>query len=400
MTWATSPLGDLVTLKSGGTPSKKRPDYWDGSIPWVTAKDMHGIRFYDSADHLTDRAVLEGAKLASPGDLLILVRGMRLAKELAVGEVMEPVSFNQDVKAVTCDGRMLPRFLLYWLLANEWNVLGEMDEAAHGTKRLQTPQLMGLEVPVPPESVQRRVVEVLSAYDDLIENNDRRMVLLEDAIRLLYREWFVYLRFPGHDRDKVLDGVPEGWSRGVASDVIDFDPRTTVSKDEERPFVPMGSLSTTSLRLVDLEERVPKGGAKFKNDDTLLARITPCLENGKTGFVQFMETDEETATGSTEFIVMRGAQVPPTWVYCLARSPHFRQHAINSMTGSDGRQRVGRDSLEGYELPVPPAKLLREWDEAARPVFTQIQLLNDENAALREARDLLLPRLMNGSIAV
>ena len=253
---------------------------------------------------------------------------------------------------------------------------------------------------LPPLETQERLAEVLSAYDNLIENNNRRMELLEEALHLLFREWFIYLRFPGCQRAESVNGVPDGWRRRPAGEVIDFNPNTSVTRDVVRPYVPMASLSTTSMRLVDIDKRVPKGGAKFRNHDTLLARITPSLENGKTGFVDFLPSDEESATGSTEFIVMRGRGVPPTWVYCLARSAGFRQYAIQNLTGSDGRQRVSNNVLEGLEILVPPEELLAEWEGLASPMFEQVRNLTTENERLREARDLLLPRLMDGRIPV
>ncbi len=105
------------------------------------------------------------------------------------------------------------------------------------------------------------------------------------------------------------------------------------------------------------------------------------------------------ATGSTEFIIMRSIQVTPYWVYCLARSYNFRQHAINSMVGSDGRQRVKPDCFEQYQVLFPPLQILKYFNNVAAPVFKQIKYLNSQNEKLKEARDLILPRLMNGSIA-
>ncbi len=253
---------------------------------------------------------------------------------------------------------------------------------------------------LPPLPTQKRIADILSKYDDLIDNNNRRIALLEESVHLLYREWFVSLRFPGHESVRVVDGVPEGWERVTAERVISFNPKTSVPKGENRPFVPMQSLSTNLMTIDDIEYRPVKGGAKFKNYDTLLARITPCLENGKTAFVQFLDDDELVATGSTELIVMRSEKVSPYWVYCLSRSYNFRQHAINSMSGSDNRQRVQPKSLEGFEILKPKENILEKFHNLSRPVFIKIHLLSDANQKLKEARDSLLPRLMNGSLEV
>lgn len=141
----------------------------------------------------------------------------------------------------------------------------------------------------------------------LIENNRRRIGLLEQAARLLYKEWFVHLRFPGHEHVGVVAGVPAGWAQTTVPEIIDVNPRETIEKDTDILYVPMSCLSETNLSVDSsgFEIRRKATSVKFRNGDTLFARITPCLENGKTGFVNFLK-EEEVATGSTEFIVLRG----------------------------------------------------------------------------------------------
>jgi len=146
-------------------------------------------------------------------------------------------------------------------------------------------------------------------------------------------------------------------------------------------------------------KRDGRSGSKFRNGDTLFARITPCLENGKTAFVNFM-AENEVGRGSTEFIVLRSRSLTPEFVYCLARTYDFREHAIKSMIGASGRQRVQESCFEKFLILVPSRSLLKLFGESAEPVFEQIKILHAQNQKLRAARDLLLPRLMNGEIAV
>jgi type I restriction enzyme S subunit len=208
------------------------------------------------------------------------------------------------------------------------------------------------------------------------------------------------LRFPGHETVQVTDAVPEGWERKPVSEMIDANPKTPFPKDVSRPFVGMEALSEDSM-IIDVSDARPiTGGAKFRNGDTLLARITPCLENGKTGFVQFLEDDEAAASGSTEFIVLRSRTVNPYWIYCLARSDSFREHAINSMAGSDGRQRVNSKCFDKYLTLQPPSDVLQAFEENVSGMFAQVQSLTEYNRALRQARDMLLPKLMSGALDV
>lgn len=261
------------------------------------------------------------------------------------------------------------------------------------------PVLGSFEFPLPPRPVQTRIANILTAYDDLIENNRRQMALLEESAHLLYQEWFVRLRFPGHEHVRVVDGVPEGWERVPMADAIEVNPSTSLSNEDEHWYVEMSDLPADSMVIRAAVKREGRSGSKFRNGDTLLARITPCLENGKTAYVDFL-AGGEAARGSTEFIVLRSKRVTPEYVYCLSRTYHFRENAIKSMIGSSGRQRVQETCFDKFMVFVPPASLLNLFSEFATPMFRQIKVLHSQETGLRSARDILLPRLMSGEITV
>lgn len=141
-------------------------------------------------------------------------------------------------------------------------------------------------------------------------------------------------------------------------------------------------------------------GMRFRNGDALLARITPCLENGKTAFVDYLDNGQ-VGWGSTEFIVMRArSNVPKPLAYLLARDPDFRQHAIRSMTGTSGRQRAQTDVLEAWPMAISPSDVLKAFSDFVKPLFERITASGSENRTLAEARDYLLPRLISGKVTV
>ena len=183
--------------------------------------------------------------------------------------------------------------------------------------------------------------------------------------------------------------------------VISFNPKVSLSKEHLKQSVPMSALSTTSMILDfnELTTTYSNAGSKFQNGDTLLARITPCLENGKTAFVSGIESSEG-AVGSTEYIVMREKGITPYMVYLLARTEDFRQAAINSMTGSDGRQRAQVDKLKTLPYLKPTIQVIELFARCVEPMFIQIQTKNKQNMELKQARDRLLPKLMSGEIEV
>lgn len=401
MKWIEHRLGDVVKLRSGGTPSKAEPRYWDGDIPWLSSKDLTVARIYDAPLRVTEAGAENGTRLMPDNTVMFVVRGMSLAKEFRLSITRRPCTFNQDLKAVECGPTILPNFLYYSLFTQRDRIKGQAGEASHGTKKLESHTVENIKVALPDLDTQQRVIDVASTYDDLIENNGRRIVLLEEAARMLYREWFVHLRFPGHEHVEVIDGLPEGWEALPASTAFEINPSTPRKDDENILYVPMAALSETAMTIdrAPFQLRKKSTNVRFRNGDTLFARITPCLENGKTAYVYFLQ-DGEVACGSTEFVVLRGRNVSPYFVYLTSRLDPFRQNAIKSMIGSSGRQRVQDNCFDRYRLAVPPKLLASIFDETVKPMFEQIERLDQANQKLARARDLLVPRLMNGEIAV
>lgn len=252
---------------------------------------------------------------------------------------------------------------------------------------------------VPRKPVQKKIAAILSAYDELIENNRRRIGLLEKLAEELYREWFVRLRFPGHEKVKFVKGVPEGWEVQPFADVVEINPPEKIDKEEERPFVAMDELSVSSMYFSHSERRKGHVGPKFRNGDVLFPRITPSVENGKRGFVMTL-ADGEVAQGSTEFIVLREKILTSEHIYFLSVSDGFRTNAELSMTGASGRQRVQEKCFAQFLVKVPPLALRDEFTSVIRPMISTICVLSTQNEALRKTRDLLLPRLISGKLSV
>ena len=291
------------------------------------------------------------------------------------------------------------RYLCY-ALNQKLRLLKTMSSGST-TKFLTIRMLDNLDIPLLGINIQTQIVNILSAYDDLIENNQKQIKLLEEAAQRLYKEWFVDLHFPGHENTKIVDGVPEGWNWCKLEDAIQLDPKVTLTKERMKQFIPMSALSTASMVLDESQftETTSNSGSKFQNGDTLLARITPCLENGKTAYVFGIKSDEG-AVGSTEYIVMRAKTINSYMVYLLARTDDFRQSAINSMSGSDGRQRVKSDKLKMLDYLHPTSELVEKFENVEKPIFEKIYRLSKQMQQAKQARDLLLPKLMSGEVEV
>ena len=272
------------------------------------------------------------------------------------------------------EGTSLPEYVFYFALNPRLRAAAEKSMVgASGRQRAEISSLADFECEFPPLSLQRRIAGILSAYDELMENSQRRIRILETMVRALYREWFTHFRFPGHEGlrhvTSVLGNIPRGWEVTCVPECVDINPSVVVPRDGEKPFVPMGCLSNDSMLISEIESRSGNSGAKFQNGDTLFARITPCLENGKTAFVQFLPAPQSFACGSTEFIVLRSRTLTPEFVYLLARSDEFRENAIKSMSGASGRQRVQERCFEDFKIVHPPRDLLDRFSLIAAPSF-------------------------------
>jgi type I restriction enzyme S subunit len=399
--WASVPLKDLGYLGRGKSKHRPRndPSLYGGKYPFVQTGDVTHTGFwlrYHSQTY-SDKGLAQ-SKLWPAGTLCITIAANIAETAVLTMDACFPDSI---VGFIANPARSDTSFIKYSLdyLKQQYK------DISRGTTQdnLSLEKLNSIQIKVPSVVVQEQISTILRTYDDMIEVNQRRIAILESMTRRLFDEWFVRFRYPGHDAvplvETALGLVPEGWVVVRAEEMIDFDPRTKVPKAGIKRFVPMGSLDTVTSVISDCETRSGNSGSKFQNGDTLFARITPCLENGKTGLVNFLEAGE-TAFGSTEFTVMRGKGIPSSFVYLLARSDAFRAIAIKSMGGADGRQRVRTEALKGYELTWPSAELLSMFACVAEPSLQQVRVLANQNARLRAARDLLLPKLISGEIAV
>lgn len=237
---------------------------------------------------------------------------------------------------------------------------------------------------MPPIEVQDKIVSLLSSLDNKIDVLQRENATLEELAGTYFLNLF------GNSSE---DSVPtlDNW--------IDFDPKEKIDRKQEYRFFDMKTLSEDSMNIAQGLNRKVSSATSFRNYDTLLAKITPCLENGKTGFVMNLN-DGEIARGSTEFVVMRSKGiVSPFWIYCLARSKNFRDKAIQSMTGTSGRQRVQISQLKNIKIAFSKHDM-ETFHNTCTAFFNKIKSNSLQMSTLTNLRDTLLPKLFNGEISI
>ena len=288
-------------------------------------------------------------------------------------------------------------------------------------ERLNLPTIRALPILIPPLSKQKAIAAVLGSLDDKIELNRRMNATLEAMARALFQSWFVDFDpvrakldgrqpigldkataalFPATFQDSALGPIPQGWTALCLPDAIEVNPRRTLKAGVLAPYLDMKNPPTQGHSADEVIAREFSSGTKFQNGDTLLARITPCLENGKTGYVDFLE-DGEVGWGSTEYIVLAPKPpLPPQFGYLLARSDALRSHAIQNMTGTSGRQRVPSECFNTFRLAVPPPDIAHRFDKLTAPLMAKIKANSNQSRTLATLRDTLLPKLLSGEMSV
>lgn len=183
--WDLVRLNDIAKLSSGGTPSKKHPEWWQGSIPWASPKDLKTSRIRDTQDHISDEALKMGSRLAPAETIMVVVRGMILAKDIPVALTEVPMAFNQDIKTILPGNRVVPEFLLYALTAYKNTLTREIGTSAHGTRRIGSSSLQNWLLPLPDIKEQQLIAQAISAVDRKIaaeENRKRSLEVLFESL--------------------------------------------------------------------------------------------------------------------------------------------------------------------------------------------------------------------------
>ena len=277
-----------------------------------------------------------------------------------------------------------------------------------------------LPVGVPPRQEQQAIANILGVLDDKIGLNQRINETLEAMARAIFKSWFVDFdpvrakaegrephvpervadHFPDALEDSDLGPIPLGWKVRALPEFIEINPPRQLGRGVIAAYLDMAHMPTQGHGPKSWVGRAVGAGVKFRNGDTLVAKITPCLENGKTAYVDFLK-DSDVGWGSTEYIVLRPRDpIPAVFAYLLARSDGFRTFAIQRMTGSSGRQRVPIDSLKEYRLAIPTydSAVFPAFGQALNPLFDRMRSAMSQSCTLSQLRDRLLPKLISGVI--
>ena len=380
-------LHKTAPTQSTGYPSIRTPNVGRGRLM------LEGVNRVseDVYAEWTKRAIPE------PGDLILAreapagnVAIIREGQKVCLGQ--RTVHLRPDLTVVDSD------FLCYYLLTPQQQgalLAGETGATARHVNMRDIRRLKLGSLPTVP--TQRKLGQIIASYDDLIENNRQRITLLEEAARLLYREWFIYFRFPGHKHVKITRGLPVGWKPRVLGDVVEVVNDTVKPSDfvDDDIHIGLEHIPRRSFTLADwkLAEDLASSKRRFEEEDILFCKIRPYFH--KVGFTL------RAGVASTDAMVWR-VKDSEDWplVVCATSSDHFVAVASKTVREGSKMPRADWKVLRNYSIPKPPSGLLGIFNDTVYPITAQCKALALQNRGLAQARDLLLPRLMNGEIAV
>lgn len=415
--WQTTTIGAVATIFDGPHATPRTVDH--GPVFLGISALQKGRLDLTDTRHVTAEDYVTWTRRVKPQvDDVVFSYETRIGEAAIIPEGLD-CCLGRRMGLVRVDRSALdPWFFLYLYLAPPFqDFLRSRTIPGATVDRIALKEFPSFPIALPPLADQRRIVSTLRAIDDKIELNRRMNETLEALARAIFKDWFfdfgptrakmegrprylapdIWMLFPDqldeHD-------VPRGWEWAKLSDLADLNPREKLRQGAVAPYLDMAALPTKGPSSDKPVQREAGSGTRFRNADTLMARITPCLENGKTALVRCLP-DEQIGWGSTEFIVIRTkAPLPAEYGYLLARDEGFRAHAIQSMTGTSGRQRAQAEALARFDVVKPSEPVALCFGAQVAPMFEKIAANSQESETLAATRDLLLPKLMSGEIRI
>lgn len=353
--------------------------------------DLEGVQRVSKAayDRRNIRAV------PRPNDL-ILAREAPAGNVGIIREGMEVCLGQRTVLIRPKAEKVSPLFLNYYLNAPKQRHALLSNSNGATVSHVNMPIIRNLVIGLPDRETQDRIADVLSAYDELIENNRRQIKLLEEAAQRLYKEWFIDLKFPGHETTRIVDGLPEGWRMGCLGECCAL--IKTISKQDERTgnelYIGLEHMPKDSicLRAHGVAADVVGNKTEFRKGDVLFGKIRPYFH--KVGFAQF------DGVTSTDAIVMRAVEGKQAFLLAVASSDEFVSYATATSKTGTKMPRADWAAMKSYQVPIPSADVASRFENICESFLSAIAQCSSLIVAAREARDRLLPKLMSGEIEV
>ncbi|MGD6740096.1 restriction endonuclease subunit S [Photobacterium leiognathi subsp. mandapamensis] len=393
--WEVKPLSNITKWSSGGTPSKNNPDYWNGEIPWISAASMRGHYFENSELKISDLAVSNGAKMAPKNSLLLLVRGSMLWNKIPVGIAARKVSFNQDVKCLVPHAdELTTEFLLYWFLTYEHRLMNMVTGTGIGAGKLDTTDLQGLDVFLPPLPEQRKIAQILSTWDRGIATTEKLIDASKQQKKALMQQLLTgKKRLIDPETGKAFEGEWEEIRFDHCCDIVEgqVDP-----KDEpyaNMPHIGPGNMEKFTGVLREYksakEDGQTSGKYLFEKKHVLYGKINPHF--AKVCFPKFTGV----CSADTYPIKVKGVLTCPKFLMYSLLSNRFTSYAV-SVSARTGMPQINRNDLSAFKFLVPSSNEQQKIASVLTAADKEIELLVAKLAHFKQEKKALMQQLLTG----
>lgn len=402
MMWTKAKIGDCCEITS----SKRIffSEYVESGIPFYRSKEIIEL---SNCQGISDPLYISESKydeiahkfgIPQPGDMLLT----------SVGTIGIPYIVKEKDTFYFKDGNLTwfrnfnegldSRYLFYWVKSAEGQGVLNNTTIGSSQKALTIAALKDLKILCPPIGIQNRIVEILISYDDLIENNQKQIKLLEEAAQRLYKEWFVDLRFPGHENTKITDGVPEGWHKTTLAEIAAIIKRGISPKYADDGKYTVINQKCIRGSVMDITE-----SRKQEKQYELTLNIQDCdtvicsTGTGTLGRVGQIYGDYPNTTFDSHVTLVRAKENPNFMYHVIKNQQEF---LMGMGRGSTNQQELYRNVIENIEVLLPDRRLLLQTEELLNTIHNKIETVYSQTAILTEARDCMLPKLMSGELEV
>ena len=392
-------LGDICTkVCSGGTPTSSNPAYYDGNIPWLNTNEVNFCNIYSTNKTISEEGLKKSAAKYVPENTVIVAMYGVTAGKCAIAKI--PLTTNQACCNLIIDKEKADYCYVYYYLRQQSDSLNKL--AIGGAQQnLNALTIKKFKIALPTLPIQKKIASILSAYDCLIENNTRRIRLLEQMADNLYKEWFVRFRFPEHEKVEMINGLPKGWKRTKLIKNIKTSSGGTPSRNKGEyykngtiPWIKTGELQDCILINTEeciTEDAVNNSSAKLFPKGTLLMAMYG-VNVGKLGI------SEIEATCNQACCVFTPKQIDYKY-YLFHYLKSIREYLLSISFGA-AQQNLSQELIKSIRVLFPDEKTNISFVKEVEPLFKEISIIQQQNQLLTRQRDLLLPRLMSGKLEV
>lgn len=383
--WKKFKLGELTNWYSGGTPSKNEPEFWNGKIPWISAKTMTGYKVYKSDLNITESGLKQGSRIAEKDDILLLVRGSGLYLDIPINLVEHPVAFNQDVKSIRAKDKALNKFIFFWLHGNKKALYDILDDTAIGAGKFDTDRLKNLEISIPNSRDEiNSITELAESLFDKIDLLHRQNIILEQMAETIFRQWFV-------------DAPEEAPLKYFGKIVCGKTPSKKVSEyySGEVPFVKIPDMHG-NVFLFETEDSLTTIGRDSQAKKTL-PKYSICVSCIATvGLVSI--TTKECQTNQQINSIVPSKDIYRYYLYIHLKT--IKDDLMSRASGGSVTMNLNTSDFSNISIPLFTDEYFSKFDSTVSIYFTKIYSNISQIRKLVEIRDSLLPKLMNGTVRV